>query len=514
MKIGLAEEMRNMDKAALEQYGIPDSLLMENAGHGVAVEAAKLLGDVQEKMVAIIAGSGNNGGDALCCARHLECMGAVVKIFLLGNTEHMKPAAALQWEIANKMELDITILADDRDWKKLQLALKLSDLVIDGLLGTGFVGKLRDEAARLIEMVNGSGIPIVSIDIPSGVNSDTGAVESKAVNAEVTVGLALPKPGYYVSPGKINTGRLVIDYIGMPAALLNSDSIRQQLLDQDTVRSAMLARPLDAHKGSCGRILVIAGSTGLTGAAAMASMAVLRAGAGIATLAIPDSLHDLMEVKLTEVMTVPVSEAEPGIMGMSAHTELVRLAEGYDGVLIGPGIGRHEETIQLVQNLIKEISCPMVLDADAIFALSGQKEMLSECKNVPILTPHLGEMARLLDISIAELRSNLVAIARDAAKDCNAVFVVKSECTIIAYPDGRVYFNSIGNPGMATAGSGDVLAGTIAGLIRQVEEGAAPLVGTYLHSMAGDLAAEAYGNGLIATDILKMLPKARIKTMD
>lgn len=514
MKIGLAEEMRNMDKAAIEQYGIPDSLLMENAGHSVAVESVNLLGDVKGKIVSIVAGSGNNGGDALCAARHLEGLGAGVKIFLLGNTEHMKPAAAIQWEIANKMGLEITILKEDRDWKKLQLTLKLSDLIVDGLLGTGFAGTLREEASRLIGLMNGSNLPIVSIDIPSGVNSDTGAVESIAVKADVTVGLALPKPGHYVSPGKMHTGKLIIDSIGMPSALLTADSIHQQLLDRELVRAAIKPRSMDAHKGNCGRILVIAGSTGLTGAAAMASQAVLRAGAGIATLAIPDSLHDLMEVKLTEVMTVPVSEAEPGIVGMNALPELLKLSEGYDAVLIGPGLGRHEETMELVHHLAKEISCPLVLDADAIFAFTGEKEKLSECIHTPILTPHLGEMARLVGVKISELRSNLVSFARDAARDCNAIFVVKSECTIIAYPDGRVFFNSAGNPGMATAGCGDVLAGTIAGLTKQVEAESSPLVGTYLHSLAGDFAAEEYGNGLIATDIIAMLPRARLKIVD
>ncbi len=199
MKIGLAEEMRNMDKSAVEIYGIPDSLLMENAGHSIAMEVAKQLENVPGKTVCIVAGCGNNGGDALCAARHLEGFGAIVKIFLLGNVEHMKPAAAIQWEISNKMGLDITQLKDDRDWKKLQLALKLSDLLVDGLLGTGFVGTLREDASRLIELINGSGLKVVAIDIPSGVNSDTGEVGSVAVKADVTVGLALPKPGHYVS---------------------------------------------------------------------------------------------------------------------------------------------------------------------------------------------------------------------------------------------------------------------------------------------------------------------------
>ncbi len=514
MKIGLAEEMRNMDKSAVEIYGIPDSLLMENAGHSIAMEVAKQLEIVRGKSVCIVAGCGNNGGDALCAARHLEGFGAIVKIFLLGNVEHMKPAAAIQWEISNKMGLDITQLKDDRDWKKLQLALKLSDLLVDGLLGTGFVGTLREDASRLIELINGSGLKVVSIDIPSGVNSDTGEVGAVAVKADVTVGLALPKPGHYVSPGKMHTGCLVVDSIGMPSALLTSDSICQQLLNVDVIKAAIRPRSLDSHKGSCGRILVIAGSTGLTGAAAMASQAVLRAGAGIATLAVPDSLHDLMEVKLTEVMTVPVSEIEPGIMGMSALPELLKLAEGYDVALIGPGLGRHEDTQELVRNLVKEISCPVILDADAIFAFNGQLEKLAECNHIPTLTPHLGEMARLIELPIHNLRNGLIFIARETARASNAVFVVKSECTIIAYPDGRVFFNSIGNSGMATAGSGDVLAGTIAGLTKQVQEGTAPFVGTYIHSLAGDLAAEEYSEGLIATDIIKMLPRARMKIMD
>ncbi|WP_407396531.1 NAD(P)H-hydrate dehydratase [Anaerovibrio sp.] len=273
-------------------------------------------------------------------------------------------------------------------------------------------------------------------------------------------------------------------------------------IDQELVKGIMLPRPKACHKGSCGRVLVIAGSTGLTGAAVMASQAALRAGAGIVSLACAESLNTIFEIKLTETMTIPVVEGEKGYIGIDALDFLLEKASQYDVVLIGPGLGRHESTMELVREFVRHTETPLIVDADGIYAFRGQCHLLNECRNVPVLTPHLGELAALLNISVKELQQGRNQLIEKTAENNNVILVAKSEETTVAYPDGSMYITTVGNPGMATAGSGDVLAGTIAGVYCQTREKYAPLAGVYIHGRAGDLAYEENGNGLIATDII------------
>lgn len=508
MKIALVKEMRQMDKLALDNYGIPAILLMENAGRAACAAMAQQLKGLTGKTICVLAGSGNNGGDAFAAVRYMVNQGARVKVFLAGSAAHLKPPAAMNRDICVKMGMEIQPLETARDWEKLQLVLRFANGVIDGLLGTGFSGPLRETAARLVQLVNASGCPVVAIDVPSGINADTGAVVSDAVQATVTVTLGLPKPGNFLCPGASYTGKLVVDDIGLPLELLAAH-IAQQSIDQRLIQSALLPRKRDAHKGSCGRVLVVAGSLGMTGAAALASAAVLRAGAGIAVLAAAESLQAVLAVKLTEVMTRPLPEAEPGVLGLTALPALAPLAAGYDVLLLGPGLGRAAETGELVRQLAAAANKPLVLDADALFAYQGHTAALKELSQTVVLTPHLGEMAALLNISVPALRADLLNLCRRAAREWNVILVVKSECTIVVYPDGGVYFTSTGNSGMATAGSGDVLAGTIAGLWQQTKTDMAPLAGVYLHGLAGDLAAAGKAEGLIAGDILQALPAAR-----
>ncbi|MBQ1866930.1 NAD(P)H-hydrate dehydratase, partial [Selenomonas sp.] len=286
--------------------------------------------------------------------------------------------------------------------------------------------------------------------------------------------------------------------------------IKQNLLDDGVATELLPARSRSVHKGTCGRILVVAGSRGMTGAAVLAASAALRAGAGLVTLAVPQSVHAIVESKLTEVMTTPVPETEDGILGGEAALScLLSLAEAYDAVLIGPGLGRADRTQELVRIFAAKVNKPLIMDADAIFAFQRQPDDLCKMQQVPVLTPHLGEMAGLLGVTVPELRESLVPIVREAAAEYQCVFVVKSECTMIAYPDGDVFFTTKGNSGMATAGCGDVLAGTVAGLMMQTESALAPMLGVYLHGLAGDLAYAEKGEGLIASDIREKLPEAR-----
>ena len=273
-------------------------------------------------------------------------------------------------------------------------------------------------------------------------------------------------------------------------------------IDGELVKEMMLPRPKDCHKGTCGRVLVIAGSTGLTGAAVMASQAALRAGAGVVSLACAESLTSIFEIKLPEVMTIPVVEAEKGCIGIDALDFLLEKATQYDVVVIGPGLGRHESTMELVREFVRHMETPLIIDADGLYAFRGQCHLLKDCRHVPVLTPHLGELAALLNISVKELLQDRCNIIEKTAEENNVILVAKSEETMVAYPDGRLYITTVGNPGMATAGSGDVRAGTIAGVYCQTRGKCAPLAGVYIHGRAGDMAYEKNGNGLIATDMI------------
>ena len=509
MKIALAKQMHEIDDTAINDFGLPELALMESAGHRVAQAAKNFLHGADKKSICVLAGSGNNGGDALTAARYLSNMGARVKIFLTGNKNHRTDSLNAQIRILRAMSLEIQQLDSDRAWEKLQVTLRFTDAVIDGILGTGFFGEIRPSALRLIRLINSLSKPVISIDIPSGVEADTGIVGETAIQANCTVALGIPKIGHYLCPGANYVGELIIDDIGIPQKLLSGD-IHQTLLNDELAVTFLPARAKDVHKGSCGKILVVAGSRGMTGAACLASMSALKVGAGLVTLATPESLNDLYEVKLTEVMTVGLAENKLGIIGGNkAVGTLLDLSAKADAILIGPGLGRDKETVELVNKIVAEVDKPLILDADAIFAFNGRGEELKNCKQIPILTPHLGEFSALLNISVDELRKSLVETVRKAAQDFRAVIVAKSECTIIAYPNGEIFISPIGNSGMATAGSGDVLAGAIAGLMKQTPF--APLAGVYLHGTAGNISAATKCEGLIASDIMNNLPHAIYK---
>lgn len=506
LKIAPVKQMRGIDKNVIENYGLPELSLMENAGHRVSQAVERVLKSVAKKTVCVAAGSGNNGGDALVAARFLSNRGARVKIFVLEGKSGHSASLDVQMKVLRSMGIEIQLLDSDRAWERMQVQLRFADAVVDGILGTGFSGQLRSNALRLIRLINTAGKPVIAIDIPSGVDADTGQLGGAAVKAVCTVALGLPKIGHFLCPGAAHVGEVIVDDIGLPAQLLNED-IHQTLVDDELAVTLLPERPKDVHKGSCGRILIVAGSRGMTGAASLASMAALKSGAGLVTLAVPESLNPIFENKLTEVMTAPIHEVKTGILGGdNAVNQILTLADKSDAVLIGPGLGREKETLELVKKIVSAIDKPPVLDADAIFAFNGQIEEIKNCKQIPILTPHLGELAGLLGLSIDEIRKDLVSTVRMTAQDYRAIIVAKCETTIVAYPNGEVFISPLGNAGMATGGSGDVLAGSIAGLIKLTPF--APLAGVYLQGMAGDLAFEQKSEGLIASDILENIPEA------
>ena len=509
MKISFAEDMRRIDASVAETYGLPALALMENAGRRTAEEAAAMIGGAEDRVFVVFAGGGNNGGDAFAAARHLMNMGARVKLFFTGEAERLGAAARAMHDALRAMGVEIRLLVSDRDWDRLRVSLRFADAIVDGVLGTGAHGELRKPVLRLVEEINTAGKPVMAIDIPSGVEADTGRVASLAVHANRTLALGLPKVGHLLGQGANATGELLVDDIGIPHDLLAGEELRQSLITRESAAKLLPMRRRDVHKGSCGRILVLAGSLGMTGAAALAAEAALRIGAGVVTLGVPEKLYPVLAAKLTEVMVVPVPDEGTGCFGgvKSLETALA-LAENADAVLIGPGIGRTVQTGEFVRLFAADVKAPLVMDADAIAAFQNHLDALRDLPQVPILTPHLGEFARLLGKDVEAVQEDLLHTARDAAREHQAVFALKSACTIVVYPDGDAFFTTVGNAGMATAGAGDVLAGTIVGLMRQMESGMTPIVGVYAHGRAGDLAYAQNGNGLVAGDILKLLPEA------
>ena len=509
MNVSFAEDMRRIDACVMKDYGLPAIALMENAGRRTAEEAAAMIGGAADKVFAVFAGGGNNGGDAFAAARHLMNMGARVKLFFTGAEERLGEAARAMHDALRAMGVEIRPLVSDRDWDRLRVSLRFADAVVDGILGTGAHGDLRKNILRLVEEINTAGKPVLAIDIPSGVEADTGRIASAAVCADRTLALGLPKVGHLLGQGANATGQLLVDDIGIPHMLLAGETLRQSLITRAAAAKLLPARARDVHKGTCGRILVLAGSLGMTGAAALAAEAALRVGAGLVTLAVPERLYPVLAAKLTEVMVVPIPDEGTGYFGGGKALEAALAHAGNaDAVLIGPGIGRAAETSEFVRLFAADVKAPLVMDADAIYAFRGHLDALCELPQVPILTPHLGEFAGLLGKSVEEAENDLLGTARTAASAHQAVFVVKSACTIVVYPDGDAFFTTCGNAGMATAGAGDVLAGAIVGLMRQMESGMTPIVGVYVHGRAGDIGYEHCGNGLVAGDILELLPQA------
>lgn len=509
MRAATADQMREIDRIAINEYGIPGIVLMENAGVSVVRMLELKWEPLAERKFCILAGKGNNGGDGYVIARHLSNQGAKVKVFLLGEKRAVSGDAKINLDIIDKMGIDTIEINNERDWDKVRVAATFSDCLIDALLGTGFRGEVSGDMARLIDIINAAGKPVVAVDIPSGVEADTGRVCSKAVRASYTVTFGLPKPGLFLYPGAEYTGELTVADIGIPTAVIAGLDIKQNIIMADAIRAIIPRRSPADHKGMSGRVLVVAGSRGLSGAAAMAAEGALRVGAGLVTLAAPGSLQDVLAVKLTEVMTKPLAEIEAGSISGEAVSDIIRFSAGSDVLAIGPGIGREEETAAAVREVITAAECSIVIDADALNALAGYTRILNECAALPVLTPHPGEMARLTGLSTEAVNADRIAIARQAAAEWGSIVVVKGASTVVAFPDGEVYINTTGNAGMATGGTGDVLTGIIAGLIAQgMSSHDAAVAGVYIHGLAGDVAAQAGQMGMVATDLLKAVPAA------
>ena len=509
MKIATAQEMREIDKATMEWFGLPGVALMENAGRAVAEKAVAILGDPRGKIVFIVCGGGNNGGDGYVAARWLHNRGVRVKLFLALDRTSIKGDALIHLETVVRMGVECFDFTEPRSLEKARIASAFADLVIDALLGTGFHGELSEPYKESIELMNGSGKKILSVDIPSGVEADTGVVREKAVQASCTVTFGLPKPGLLLYPGAGCAGEIEVAPIGIPSELLTAATLRQTLVSGEYAASLMPRRLPDSHKGSFGHVLVMAGSRGMSGAAFLATQGALRTGAGLVSAGVPACIGAVMEMKTTEAMTLELPETLAGGLGSDAVRMIHDFSAHASVVLIGPGLGRQEDSMEAVRELIQTMDRPLVLDADALFALVGHMEILAGADALAVLTPHPGEMARLTGLSVRQIQSDRIGVARRSAMEWGNIVVLKGSRTIVAFPDGEIYINPTGNSGMATGGMGDVLAGIIASLIAQgLSSHDAAVLGVYLHGLAGDQVASERPAGMTALDLADQIPAA------
>lgn len=514
MKILTAEEIRQIDRTSSETFNIPSITLMENAGMCVVEAMGARVEDLDTSSVVILCGKGNNGGDGFVVARQLIGRDCFPSVFLFAETDAVSGDARANLDILTSIGHPPVVIRNREDWDRERLALGDVEIVVDGLLGTGLSKPVEGFLGEVVQSLD-EDFPqamVVSIDVPSGCAADTGDLAGPVVQADLTVTLFAAKFCLVFPPANQAAGEVVIADIGNPHELLESDAHQVELLLDDSFPEALWSREEDSHKGDYGKILIIGGSRGKTGAAAMAGHAALVAGAGLVTVGVPESVMGIVAGYMPEFMTEPLPETDAGTLSALNYGRIEELIEGKSLVALGPGIGRHPETDELISEVVSRIEVPLVLDADGLNAFVGRVDKLQGGDNPIIITPHPGEMARLLERSTADVSRNRLAVAGEFAKQQNVYVVLKGFRTVIACPDGRAYVNSTGNPGMATAGSGDVLTGMIAGILGQPHLGTFEerlCLAVYLHGLAGDVAVSELGEEtLVATDLIEFLSDA------
>ena len=503
MKITTAAEMREIDRATSVKYGVPSLTLMENAGTGVADFILEHYPQAQR--IAVVCGKGNNGGDGFVIARKLHDAGRVVEVFLLARPDELKGDAAAMFQQLRAASVETS----QQLTPEFSRAIANCDLLVDAILGTGFAPPVKGLYAEAITAINQSGRPIVAVDIPSGAESDSMVSQSGdgIARAGAIVTFTAPRPAHLF--GQLTRGPVLVVPIGSPSEAIVS-SLNLEVTTPHDFSRLLAPRPWDSNKGMYGHALIVGGSLGKSGAAAMAGMAALRAGAGLSTVATPRSVLPSVASFAAELMTEPLPETSAGGIDASALDRVVELASAMSVVALGPGIGRQPETSVFVHELVKRVKCPMVIDADGLNAFQGQTELLDGRQRPLVLTPHPGEMSRLTGMSIKAVQADRLNVARKFAQEHHLVLVLKGNNTIVALPNGQAWVNTTGNPGMATGGTGDILTGMTAGIIGQMPDDVskAAVAAVYLHGLAGDVAAETMGeHSLTATDLLRALPE-------
>ena len=502
MKVSSVSEMRALDRTAIEEFGIVAELLMENAGQAVYYVISKEFG-VKGKSFVIFCGLGNNGGDGFVVARKIHSSGGAVKVFVLGDPGRFKGAAKINFDIVSRLPIEVRQI---ESIEAVKTEVAYCDCIVDAILGTGLTRDVAGLYHNAIELINESGKTVFSVDIPSGVHGNTGKVMGAAVKADCTVTFGLPKIGNMLFPGYDRCGKLYVSHISFPPSTYSADTLKVEI--NHPVR--LPPRDKDAHKGDFGEALFVAGASSYFGAPHFAALSFLKAGGGYSRLAAPRSIVPFIAGKGSEIVFVPQVETSSGSIALKNKRALLELSERMDMVILGPGLSLEQETQQLVRELAGEIDKPLLIDGDGITALCQDLAIVKGRKAETILTPHLGEMSRITGMSVREIDANKIDVLQRTARELNSTIVLKGAHSLVGYPDERVFINMSGNPGMATAGSGDVLTGTIAamfGLGLSVQE--AVRKGVFMHGLAGDLAAEDKGeDGITAQDILDYLPLA------
>ena len=512
MKLVTSSEMMNLDNVAINKYSIPGIVLMENAGLQVVHKINRLFNScLENKRIMIFCGKGNNGGDGIVIARHLINKGADVKTFLLCSPSEIKGDSATNLKILQSMGARIYPIINDKDLHRVDISMIYSDLIVDAIFGTGFKGEASGISASLIKLINQSKRQILSVDIPSGLEADTGKIYGECIKAAYTITFGLPKIGLYIEPGCRFSGEIEVVDISFPQKLLNHSSLNRELITLDWVKHRLMKRDFNTHKGTYGHVLVLGGSPGMTGAVYLAATGALKAGAGLVTAAVPRSLNPILEQKLTEVMTKPLPENDKGFLGRDSLEPILEIIKSIDSIIIGPGMGVSIEGETLLKELLPQIKIPILLDADGLNLLSrivaSDEAFLKKIQAQIIITPHPGEMARLCKMNIQDVQNDRLTSSEKFAKQWNVILVLKGSKTLISTPNGKTFLNITGNPGMATGGTGDVLAGIIGALLGQgfdTETSAA--MGVFLHGYAADKAVKHIGEySLTATDVIDYL---------
>lgn len=500
MKVAYVNEMRDMDHRAITEYGIPDQILMENAGQAVYYTVLNEFGVLNKKFV-VFCGTGNNGGDGLVTARKLHSTGGSVIVFIIGNRSSMKDTAKQNLDIALKANIPIIDLKNPDSAKE---AVRDSDAIIDAIFGTGLDRNVGGIHHDVINMINEAQKTVFSVDIPSGINGNTGELMGAAIAATFTITFGLPKTGNLLYPGFARGGKLFVTHISFPPDLYNASQIQIATNDPCPIPP----RNQDTHKGNFGKALFIAGSAAYRGAPYFAALSFLKAGGGLSYLATPANGMALFGNKGSEIVFLPQESNAEGSLGLSSKQKLLAFSEKVDIVVIGPGLSLNEETQSLVRELCAEIKKPLLIDGDGISAVANNLEILKKRKFPTILTPHVGEMARLTKLDIDEIIKNRISILKNTAETLNSIIVLKGAHSLIGCPDKNIFINLSGNAGMASAGSGDILTGIIAAMYGTgFPLNEAVRTAVFIHGLAGDLAAKDKGeDGMIASDIMEQLP--------
>ncbi len=515
MKVLNSKQMREIDRTTIEDIGIPSPVLMENAGTRIVAEILKRFPLPACERIVVVAGKGNNGGDGLVVARHLRNRGAAPTVLLLAPKEELKGDAALNLGIAEKSGVEVVDASTELCWKKQRLTLAHASLIVDAIFGTGLEKPAAGLYATAIGEINKARGFKVAVDIPSGLFSDTFAVLGPAVKADLTVALAAPKIGHLFPPAENFVGELVVIDIGIPPYLFGSASLSLETIERQEILPLFARRLRDGHKGTYGHLAILAGSFGKSGAAVLAGKAALRLGAGLVTIGTAKSVLPAIGRGMMELMTEPLPETASGTISAEAAAAAEKILAWKDAVVVGPGLSTQESTAVFVRTLLPRLKIPMVIDADGLNIVAGNLEILRKLASPAVLTPHPGEFARLVGLSVPEVLARRLELAPAFAREWKVILVLKGHRTLVATPDGRTFVNPTGNPGMGTGGAGDVLSGMIGSLIVQTKDiAAATRAAVYVHGLSGDLAAAKLSEkALVAGDLIRFLPAA-VKSLE